>query len=175
MQLFAKATDQVRCEERRESDEKRRALAGTKYVWLKREGNLTERQRTKREELDPKTSHLRIARACAMTEAMRDIYACPDRESAAEALRRLCSWMTHSNVPRMKTVARILRKGWDGILSWWGSRSTNAILEGLNSVIQSIKRAARGFRNTSHSETMIFLRLGKLDFTAQTSLASATH
>ncbi len=72
-------------------------------------------------------------------------------------------------------MTRTLRKGWDGILSWWGSRSTNAILEGLNSVIQSIKRAARGFRNTSCFETMIFLRLGRLDFSAQTSLACATH
>ena len=39
MQLFAKATDQLRCEERQ-------ALTATNYVWLKREGNLTERQRT---------------------------------------------------------------------------------------------------------------------------------
>jgi len=72
-------------------------------------------------------------------------------------------------------MARTLRKEWDGILSWWGLRSTNAILEGLNSLIQSIKRAAREFKNTSYFETMILLRLGKLDFTAQTSLASATH
>jgi transposase len=43
MQPFAKATDQVRCEKRRESDEKRRALSGTKCVWPEREGNLTER------------------------------------------------------------------------------------------------------------------------------------
>lgn len=72
-------------------------------------------------------------------------------------------------------MARTLRKEWDGIFSWWGLRSTNAILEGLNSLIQSIKRAARGFKNTSYFETMIFLRLGKLNFSAQTSLASATH
>ena len=72
-------------------------------------------------------------------------------------------------------MARTLRKEWDGILSWWGLRSTNAILEGLNSLIQSIKRAAREFKNTSYFETMILLRLGKLDFTAQTSLVSATH
>lgn len=175
MQLFARATDRVRCRERRESDEKRRMLAGTKYVWLKREGNLTEGQRAKREELDPRSSHLRTARACQITEAMRDVYKEPDRQSAAEALDRLTSWMTHSNVPEMRVVARTLRKEREGILNWWHSNATNAILEGLNSVIQSIKRAARGFRNTSYFETMIFLRLGRLDFSAQTSLACATH
>ena len=32
MQLFSRATDRVRCRERRESDEKREALKRTKYV-----------------------------------------------------------------------------------------------------------------------------------------------
>lgn len=175
MQLFAKATDRVRCAERRESDEKGRMLVRTKYVWLKREENLTEWQRAKRAELDPAKSHLRTARACQMTEAMRDVYGCRDRASAAEVLDRLVSWMMHSNVDQMKTVAKTLRKEREGIPDWWDRGSTNAILEGLDPVIQSIKRAARGFRNTSHSETMIFLRLGKLDFSAQTALACATH
>ena len=175
MQLFSRATDKVRCRERRESEEKRAMLAGTKYVWLKRESNLTERQLAKRAELDPGRSHLRTARACQMTEAMRDVYELPDRESAAEALDRLCSWMAHSNVPEMKAVARTLRKEREGILNWWRRGSTNAILEGLNSIIQSIKRAARGFRNTGYFETMIFLRLGRLDFSAQLAVSSATH
>lgn len=175
MQLFSKRVDRVRCRERRESADKRAALAGTKYVWLKREENLTERQRTTRESLDPARSHLQTARACQMAEAMRDVYGLPDRESAASALDRLCSWMMHSNVPEMKVVARTLRKEREGILNWWNSNATNAILEGLNSVIQSIKRAARGFRNVGYFETMIFLRLGNLDFSAQTSPACATH
>ena len=72
MQPFAKATDQLRCEERQ-------ALTATNYVWLKRE------------QLDPKTSQLRMARPCAMSEAMRDNYACSDRKSVSEVLRRLCS------------------------------------------------------------------------------------
>ena len=72
-------------------------------------------------------------------------------------------------------MARTLRKEREGILNWWGSKATNAVLEGLDSVIQSIKRAARGFRNVGYFETMIFLRLGRLDFSAQTSLACATH
>lgn len=175
MQLFARATDHVRCAERRESADKRRMLAGTKYVWLKREGSLTEGQRATREALDPRSSHLRTARACQMTEAMRDVYELPDRRSAGAALDRLTSWMMHSNVREMKVVARTLRKDREGILNWWNSNATNAILEGLNSVIQSIKRAARGFRNVGYFETMIFLRLGRLDFSAQASLACATH
>ena len=41
MQLFSRATDRVRCRERRESDERREAPERTKYVWPEREGSLT--------------------------------------------------------------------------------------------------------------------------------------
>ena len=40
------------------------------------------------------------------------------RESAAAAPERLCSWMMHSAVAEMKSVARTLRKEREGILNW---------------------------------------------------------
>ena len=40
----------------------------------------------------------------------------------------------------------------------------NAVLEGMNSVIQSAKRLARGFRNPECFKTAIYLKLGKLTF-----------
>jgi transposase len=166
MQLFSKATDEVRNAERKESDEKAELLKGTKYVWLKREENLTERQARIRVELDPKKSHLKTARACQMSEGMRDVYQRATREEAEYALKRLCSWIMHSNVPRMKKVAKTIRENWDDVLNWWDSRVTNAILEGTNSLIQSIKRASRGFRNPAYFTSMIFLRHGKLEFEA---------
>ena len=166
MQLFSRATDRVRCAERRESDEKREMLKRTKYVWLKREQNLTDWQREARERLAPSRSHLRTARACQMTEAMRDVYSCAGAEEAGPMLDRLTSWMMHSNVAEMKKVARTLRENREGILNYFGSRLTNAYLEGANSLIQSIKKAARGFRNVEYFTTAIFLRLGGLTFDA---------
>ena len=63
----------------------------------------------------------------------------------------------------------------EGILNWRGGGLDHAILEELNSVVQSAKRAACGFRNVGYFETMIFLRLGKLGFSAQASPAYASH
>ena len=166
MQLFSRATDRVRCRERRESDEKREALKRTKYVWLKREGSLTERQREVRERLAPNRSHLKTARACQMTEAMRDACDCETAAEAEPMLDRLLSWMTHSNVPEMRRVAKTVRENKEGIPGYLGSRPANAYLEGANSLIQSIKRAARGFRNVGYFTTAIFLRLGGLSFDA---------
>lgn len=173
MQLFEQAVDRVRCAEAKSSAEKRRLLKGTKYVWLKRPENLTERQAARKESL--MGEHLLTARACAMAEAMRAVYSCPDRESAAAELDRVVSWVMHSNVGEMKRVARTVRAEREGVLNWFSSRATNAVLEGLNSVIQSMKRAARGFRNVEYLRTVIFLRLGGLDFSAQTASKCATH
>lgn len=83
--------------------------------------------------------------------------------------------MMHSNAREMKTVARTLRKEREGILNWWKRGSADSFLEGLNSVVQSVRSAARGFRSIAYFRTMIFLRLGRLDFTAQKKLACATH
>jgi hypothetical protein len=62
-----------------------------------------------------------------------------------------------------------------GILNWWKRGSTNSFLEGLNPVVQSVRSAARGFRSIAYFRTIIFLRLGRLDFTAQKKLTCATH
>ncbi len=175
MRLFPRRVDGVRCRERRGPADRRAMPSGTRYVWLKREESLTDGQRATREALDPARSHLQTARACQMEEAMGDVYGLPDRESAAVALDRLASRMAHSNVPETRVVARTLRKEREGIPDWWRSSATNAILGGPDSVVQSIRRASRGFRNVGYFETMIFLRLGRLDFSAQSSLACATH
>ena len=96
---------------------------------------------------------------------MRDVYGC---ETAAEEpmLDRLLSWMTHSNVPETGKVAKTVQERREGIPGYFGSRLTNAYLEGANSLTRPVKRAARGFRNVEYLATAIFLRLGGLSFDA---------
>jgi transposase len=163
---LSKATDEAGNAEREESDERAELPRGTKHVWPEREGNLTERQAGTRVELDPKRSHLKAARACQMSEGMRDARQRATREEAGHALKRLCSRVMHSDVPGTRKVARTIRENWDDVPDWWDSGVTNAILEGTNSLIQSIKRASRGFRNPAYFTSMIFLRHGKLEFEA---------
>ena len=173
MQLLTRALDRTRCAEAKSCEEKRRLLGGTKYVWLKRPENLTGGQAAKRASLA--SEHLLTARACAMVEAVRAVYSCATREEAAGELDRALSWVMHSNVPLMKVAARTIRDEREGVLNWFSARATNGFLEGMNSVIQSLKRASRGFRNVGYFTTMIFLRLGRLDFSAQLASGCATH
>ena len=171
IQLATRQLDRVRSAEARESREKRALLAKTKYIWLRNEASLTEGQAERKRTLSKE--HLRTARACAMKEALQAVYDCGARDDAGSELDALCSWIMHSNVPQMKTVARTIREHRAEILNYFDHRLTNAVLEGMNSVIQSAKRQARGFSNLEYFKTIIYLKLGKLRF-PQTSLC-ATH
>ena len=93
-----------------------------------------------------------------MRETLQDIYdTSADRAEAETALKRLCSWMTRSRLEPMKEFARQIRRHWRDILAYFDHPYTNAILEGLNSVIQNVKTRARGFKNMDYFSTMIYL------------------
>jgi transposase len=52
----------------------------------------------------------------------------------------------NTNVASNESVAKTIKRHWDGIISWKKSQINNAILEGLNSVLQAAKRKARGYK-----------------------------
>jgi hypothetical protein len=91
---------------------------------------------------------------------MQNVYGCPDKKSTAKAPDRLCLWMMHSVVAKIKRMAGTFRQERERILNWWKKGSTNSFLEGLNSLVQSARSATRGFRNTGYFRTIIFFRLG---------------
>ena len=136
-------------------------LKGTKYIWLKNEENLSENQKQKKENLMKK--HYKTGRAMMMREELQDIYETSEtRVVAEERLKKLCSWIMHSRISEMKSFARLIRNHFVEILNYFEYRFTNAILEGTNSIIQNVKRRARGFKNTEYFKTMIYLVCGKL-------------
>lgn len=75
----------------------------------------------------------------------------------------------------MEAAAGTARKGREGILDRSSRNAANAIPEGPSPAIKSIRRAARGSRNVECFKTMTFLRLGRLDFSAQLAVSSAAH
>ena len=140
----------------------------TKHLWLRSEASLTELQLETKRGLQRR--RLKTARACRMRETLRGIYAdSADRIEAEAGLKALCSWMMRSRLEPMKTLARQLRRHWDDILACFDHRRTNAILEGLNSVIQHVKTRTRGVRNMDYFSTMIYLTCGRLDLRTVTT------
>lgn len=102
-----------------------------------------------------------------MRVTLQDIYEqCFTREEAESKLKKLCSWLMRSRLQPMKDLCGMIRDHWDEILNYFENRFTNAILEGMNSIIQNIMRRARGFRNNEYFTTMIYLNCSKPDIDA---------
>ena len=90
--------------------------------------------------------HLKTGRALMMREELQEMYeTAENRETAEIRLNALCSWIMHSRISEMKPFAKLIKNHFDEILNYFDYQYTNAILEGVNSIIQNIKRRARGF------------------------------
>ena len=65
--------------------------------------------------------------------------------------------------PAMVQAAKTIKQHWAGVLRWFQSRITSGLIEGINSLIQSAKARARGFRTIHNLANIIYLVVGKLD------------
>jgi transposase len=72
-----------------------------------------------------------------------------------------------SRLEPLKKVAKLIGAHWQEILNYIKHRITNAASEGLNSRIQAIKSAARGFRSFANYRTRILFHCGRLDLKPQ--------
>ena len=72
-------------------------------------------------------------------------------------------WAIRSRLEPVKKVARTIKAHLEGILMAVVTGATNARAEGFNTMIQKIKRDARGFRNKERFKAAIYFHLGGLD------------
>jgi transposase len=168
MQLLTEAVDETRRQEQRTHPE----LKGTRYVWLKNEWNHTEEQSKTFDQL--RSCKLATARATHIKSVFQDVFACDSVEDAEGLLKHWYFWATHSRIAPVIKAAKTIKEHWAGVLRWFVSRISNGVLEAINSLIQSAKAKARGFRNSRYLITMVYLIAGKLDFNLPT-FPQATH
>ena len=79
----------------------------------------------------------------------------PDKISASAFLSFWTDFAKTLKRKTMTTVAKTLDKHHQGIIQYFDSLLTNASLEGFNSKIQTMKRNARGYKNTETLMLMI--------------------
>ena len=63
----------------------------------------------------------------------------------------------------MKTLAKTIKERIKNVVSYCTHGITNAVAEGMNSKIMSIKRRVGGFGNIENFKTAIFFYCGGLD------------
>jgi transposase len=159
MKIINEAVDEVRRVEQKEQP----VLTKSRYLWLKNPKNLNTNQSSRLEGLILKKLNLKTSRAYHLKLNFQELF--QQYEDVAEPfLKKWFYWATHSRLEPMKKAAYTVKRHWDGILRWFKSSINNGILEGLNSLIQSAKSKARGYRSTRNLITMIYLIGGKLEF-----------
>lgn len=162
MQLANKAVDQIRRAEHRqlqaEGDD---TLAKTKYIWLKGQENLTEKQEaTLAEVFDLK---LQTAKAWGYKEMLRELWGHSDAASATTYFKEWYRRVIHTKLKPMKKVATTIKQRLANVVSYCTHGITNSVAEGLNSKIMSIKRRVGGYRNRENFKTAIFFYCGGLN------------
>jgi transposase len=156
------AVDQVRRQEHRARQAQGKDwLAGTKDDWLRHPDRFTLAawrvfvgfaRRTK----------LKTGRAWALKEMLMTLWDYRDPGAAERHFPAWYQWV-RSRLEPMKRVARMLKRHWSNIRTFFAQRITNAGAESMNPKIQKLKVLARGFRNRERFRHAIFFHLGGRD------------
>lgn len=156
-----------RTENRRLLKEEDRSLSKSKYLWLKSDKNLTEKQRTALESLQ--CLNLETAKVWAFKEAFRDFFVCTSGSAAKSFLHQWYEAACALGNAHLSKVARMLNEHKEGLLAYIKHKVSNASAESLNAQIQHVKACARGYRTFSSFRIAILFFLGKLDLYPQES------
>jgi len=143
-------------------------LKASKWVLLKNPANHTAKQKLHYQGL--LKSNLAAVKAHQMRLAVQDIYQISEPAIARRKLLAWCRWVRWIAGKHLRPLfadmlkaAAMIERHLPGILAHWVRRTTNAFLEGLNSVFSAVKRKARGFRSTENLITMLYFTAGKLE------------
>jgi transposase len=159
---LGKAVDMVRRKEHRAfQKEGNELLAGAKYLFLKNTDNHTTDERARFRSL--MRDELKVGKAWILKEAFRHFWEYTYVGAARTFFNCWYFRATHSRLKPMIDVAKMMKRHLEGLLSYCLHKISNAVTEGLNSKIQSIKASARGFRNFEHYRIAILFSCGKLN------------
>jgi transposase len=156
------ALDKIR---RREAQENP-ILKGSRWDWMKNPKNLNEAGRKR---INDALSRKRLQtgkayRLKVLLQEILDAGRCMTYEAGKAELKGWLRWALRCRIPEMIEVAQMIRRHMEGILNWFNSRMTNALLAGYNGVLRAGRGVARGFRTSVNVIIKSFLTAGNLDF-----------
>jgi len=135
-------------------------LKNSKYLWLTNPKQWSDKQKSSFRAMA--IDELKVGRAWSIKEMFRHFWTYRYRGAAISFFKRWYFWATHSKLQPVMKMAKTLQRHLEGMLSYLKHHITNAVTEGLNSKIQSIKANARGFRNFEHYRIAILFHCGRL-------------
>ena len=161
-QYLGEAVDKVRRAEHKElMAQGDQTLKGTRQLWLYNPENFSSEQAEEFSAL--KNQQLKVARAWAAKELFSKFWNYQSEGWARRFFKDWFGWVSRSRLKPVIAVAKMLKRHLENLLTYLRHPITNAVTEGLNSKIQSLKSAARGFRNFANYRTRILFFCGKLN------------
>jgi len=164
MQKFGKALDKVRAEEakRLHKEKQQPVLAKSRWCFLKRKENLTEKQSFKLREL--LKMNLRTVKAYLLREQFQKLWDYHSPGWAGRFLDQWCHAATCSRIEPMKDIAKMLTTHRPLILNYFRAKKqfNSGIVEGLNRKINLTIRKSFGFRTLKIAKICLYHQLGEL-------------
>ncbi|MFA5250648.1 MAG: ISL3 family transposase [Parachlamydiales bacterium] len=162
MKHINKAVDEVRKQEVKELyAQNDHTLKGSKYLWLYGEENIPQNRKADFEIL--KTKMLKVSKAWAIKEMLRELWNSVNLKSALHYILKWFDWAKNCGLKPIKRAANTIADHIDQILMYFKHKITNATSEGMNSKIQKVKAMACGYRNKENFKTAIYFHCGGLE------------
>ena len=160
-----KAVDKVRRREVKHQE----VLKKTKYLFLKDQLNLTEKQRITFEAI--KESNYETSRAWRVIPHLRD-RDIQFRQTEMEAFCIYLRWRNDAKNTRIKEITEVVEMFYrhtKGIINAIETGANNARAERINGTIQELKTRGRGYRKTANFRIAILFFCGNLELFPQNS------
>lgn len=156
-QLLSKAIDELRKAEQVEATE----LKKSRWIWLHNKSNLNKEQAKRLHYLS--ICFPTLGQAYQLKEMYKIIWNKAYKKTALEDFKKWIKLVEKSKIMPLIKFVNTIKSHWSGIINYFDYLYTNAYAEQINSIIQNIKRTARGFRNINNFITMIYFKLGGLE------------
>jgi transposase len=164
MAHFGKALDDVRAQEARQlrADGYEPVLGKTRWLLLKRPGNLTDKQAVSLSEL--LKYNLSSVRAYLLKEDFQRFWTYQSPYWAGKFLDAWCTRTMRSRIEPMKKVARMLRNHRELLMNWFRAKGafSSGVVEGFNNKAKVIARRAYGYRTFRAQRIALLHGLGDL-------------
>lgn len=161
MKRATEAVDKVRrAEHKRLTAEGDESLKNTRYDWLRTGGPRKWHQRKAFRELLQGT--LQTAQAWTLKEMLPKLWEYRSKTWAMKYFEKWYEIASTSGLRAMEDLAAFVKRHIANILTFCEHGITNAVAEGLNSKIMSIKRQSGGFRNAANFKVAVYFYCGNL-------------
>ena len=125
--------------------------SGPRFALLRRGDTLTAHDRARLDALFD--AHPRLKAGWQALQELHGLYTADDYDGALEALGRFCDLYQTGELPEYHDIVDTFIAWSDEILNWHcAGRPSNGRIEGINNLLQVLRRTAHGFTNPRNFE-----------------------